>query len=222
MTINVLIVDDQRLMRAGFAMLVNSAEDLEVIGEADNGLDAVKLATEHRPDVVLMDIRMPELDGIAATRQIVAAPECADTRIIVLTTFDLDEYVYDALRAGASGFLLKDTDPVDLLAAVRVVAEGEALLAPKVTRRLIEQIAARPDREQVRHDSLSELTERETEVVALVGKGLNNAEIGEALFVSPATAKTHVSRAMIKLHARDRAQLVTIAYESGLVVPGVD
>lgn len=222
MSTRVLIVDDQRLMRAGFAMLVSSADDLEVVGEAENGLDAVQMAIDARPDVILMDIRMPELDGIEATRRIVAAPECATTRIIVLTTFDLDEYVYDALRAGASGFLLKDTDPVDLLAAVRIVAEGEALLAPKVTRRLIEQIAARPDREQVRHDRLGELTEREAEVVALVGKGLNNAEIGEALFVSPTTAKTHVSRAMIKLQARDRAQLVTIAYESGLVVPGVD
>lgn len=209
-------------MRAGFAMLVNSADDLEVVAEAENGLQAVALAAEHRPDVVLMDIRMPELNGIEATSRIVADPLCADTRIIVLTTFDLDEYVYDAIRSGASGFLLKDTDPVDLLAAIRVVAEGEALLAPRVTRRLIEQIAARPDREKVRNERLSELTERETEVVALVGKGLNNTEIGEALFVSPTTAKTHVSRAMIKLHARDRAQLVTIAYESGLVVPGVD
>ncbi len=209
-------------MRAGFAMLVNSAEDLEVVAEAENGAQAVALAIEHQPDIVLMDIRMPELDGIEATRQIVAAPECANARMIVLTTFDIDEYVYEALRAGASGFLLKDTDPVDLLAAIRVVAEGDALLAPRVTRRLIEQIAARPDREKVRTERLAELTERETEVVALVGKGLNNAEIGEALFVSPTTAKTHVSRAMIKLAARDRAQLVTIAYESGLVVPGVD
>lgn len=209
-------------MRAGFAMLVNSAEDLEVAAEAENGAQAVALAIEHQPDIVLMDIRMPELDGIEATRQIVAAPECANARMIVLTTFDIDEYVYEALRAGASGFLLKDTDPVDLLAAIRVVAEGDALLAPRVTRRLIEQIAARPDREKVRTERLAELTERETEVVALVGKGLNNAEIGEALFVSPTTAKTHVSRAMIKLAARDRAQLVTIAYESGLVVPGVD
>lgn len=222
MTIRVLVADDQRLMRAGFAMLVNSADDLEVVGEAENGTQAVELATQHQPDVILMDIRMPELDGIGATRAIVAQPECENTRIIVLTTFDLDEYVYDALRAGASGFLLKDTDPVDLLAAVRVVAGGEALLAPTVTRRLIEQIAARPDHAAVQHDQLAELTERETEVVALVGKGLNNAEIGEALYVSPTTAKTHVSRAMIKLHARDRAQLVTIAYESGLVVPGVD
>lgn len=220
--IRVLIADDQRLMRAGFAMLVNSADDLEVVAEAENGAEAVALAIEHRPDIILMDIRMPDLDGIEATRQIVASAECANTRIIVLTTFDIDEYVYEALRAGASGFLLKDTDPVDLLSAIRVVAEGDALLAPRVTRRLIEQIAARPDREKVRADRLADLTERETEVVALVGKGLNNAEIGEALFVSPTTAKTHVSRAMIKLAARDRAQLVTIAYESGLVVPGVD
>lgn len=222
MTIRVLIADDQRLMRAGFAMLIDSADDLEVVAQAEHGREAVELAVQHQPDVILMDIRMPELDGIAATREIVAHPDCANTRIIVLTTFDLDEYVYDALRAGASGFLLKDTDPVDLLAAVRIVAEGEALLAPQITRRLIEQIAARPDREMVRHERLSELTEREAEVVALVGKGLNNAEIGEELFVSPSTAKTHVSRAMIKLHARDRAQLVTIAYESGLVVPGID
>lgn len=209
-------------MRAGFKMLVDSADDLEVVGEAENGTDAVALAAATAPDVILMDIRMPDLDGIEATRQICADPACSTTKIIVLTTFDLDDYVYDALRAGASGFLLKDTDPVDLLAAIRVVANGEALLAPTVTRRLIAQIAARPDRSAVRHDRLSELTERETEVVALAGKGLNNAEIGEALFVSPATAKTHISRAMVKLHTRDRAQLVTIAYESGLVVPGVD
>ncbi|MFK8024044.1 MAG: response regulator [Ilumatobacter sp.] len=218
----VLIADDQRLMRAGFAMLVDSADDLAVVGEAETGTHAVELAVSTQPDVILMDIRMPDLDGIEATRLICADPACAGTKIIVLTTFDLDEYVYDALRAGASGFLLKDTEPAELLAAIRVVAAGEALLAPSITRRLIEQIAARPDRAAVRHDRLSELTERETEVVALVGKGLNNTEIGEALFVSPTTAKTHVSRSMVKLHARDRAQLVTIAYESGLVVPGVD
>ena len=222
MTIRVVIADDQRLMRAGFAMLVNSADDLEVVGEAEDGASAVALAVSVTPDVILMDIRMPDLDGIEATRRICADPACAATRVIVLTTFDLDEYVYDALRAGASGFLLKDSEPTDLLSAIRIVADGEALLAPTLTRRLISQIVARPDRAEVRHERLSELTERESEVVALVGKGLNNGEIGEALFVSPATAKTHVSRAMVKLGARDRAQLVTIAYESGLVVPGVD
>lgn len=189
MTIRVLIADDQRLMAASFAMLVNSADDLEVVAEAANGSQAVELAIEHQPDVILMDVRMPELDGIAATRQIVARPECENTRIVVLTTFDLDEYVYDALRAGASGFLLKDTEPADLLAAVRVVASGEALLAPKVTRRLIERIAAQPDHESVRHEHLSELTHRETEVVALVGKGLNNSEIGEALSLAPQPRK---------------------------------
>ena len=220
--LRVVIADDQRLMRAGFALLVDSADDLTVVGEAETGREAVELARRERPDVILMDIRMPDLDGIAATREIASDPDLSDTRILVLTTFDVDDYVYDALRAGASGFLLKDTDPEDLLDAIRIVAAGEALLAPTVTRRLIETIAARPDREQVRAANLDVLTEREAEVVALVGKGLNNSEIGEALFVSQATAKTHVSRAMIKLGARDRAQLVTMAYESGLVVPGVD
>lgn len=222
MTIRVLIADDQRLMRAGFAMLVDSAPDLEVVGQAETGLEAVEQATAREPDVVLMDIRMPDLDGIEATRRIVAAETLRDVRIIVLTTFDVDDYVYEALRAGASGFLLKDTDPEDLLDAIRVVHAGEALLAPSVTRRLVATIAASPDRDKVRADHLDVLTEREVEVVALVGKGLNNAEIAETLFVSPATAKTHVSRSMTKLGARDRAQLVTIAYETGLVVPGVD
>jgi DNA-binding NarL/FixJ family response regulator len=221
MSVRVVIADDQALMRAGFTVLVDSAPDLEVVGEAATGVEALELTRTLRPDVVLMDIRMPDLDGIAATKEIAADPDLADVRILVLTTFDVDDYVYDALRAGASGFLLKDTDPNDLLDAIRVVAAGEALLAPTVTRRLIEKIAAQPGGDGARSDQIDQLTEREAEVVALAAKGLNNAEIGEALFVSPATAKTHVSRAMIKLGARDRAQLVTMAYEAGLVVPGL-
>ncbi len=220
--IRVVIADDQRLIRAGFTVLVDSADDLEVVGEAETGAEAVELVRRTVPDVVLMDIRMPDLDGIEATRRIVADESLSGVRVLVLTTFDADDYVDDALRAGAGGFLLKDTEPGDLLDAIRVIAAGDGLLAPSVTRRLIEAIATRPDREQVRADRLDVLTEREAEVVALVAKGLNNAEIGEALYVSPATAKTHVSRAMTKLHARDRARLVTIAYETGLVVPGAD
>ena len=220
MTTRVLIADDQALMRAGFKVLVDSAPDLEVVAEAGTGLEALELTRSMRPDVVLMDIRMPDLDGIAATKEIAGDPELETVRVLVLTTFDVDEYVYDALRAGASGFLLKDTDPGDLLDAIRVVAAGEALLAPTVTRRLIERIAAQPN-DEVARGEIDQLTEREAEVVALAAKGLNNAEIGDALFVSPATAKTHVSRAMLKLGARDRAQLVTIAYEAGLVVPGM-
>jgi DNA-binding NarL/FixJ family response regulator len=217
----VLVVDDQHLVRAGFQVLIDSAPDCEVVGEAENGLEAVALATEHRPDVVLMDIRMPELDGIEATRQIVADETLADTRVLVLTTFDVDEYVFAALRAGASGFLLKDTRAADLLDAVRVVAEGEALLSPQVTRRVIAEFATLPSPVgRGGADGLEVLTEREREVLAEVGRGLSNAEIAEALYVSPATAKTHVSRVMTKLAARDRAQLVVVAYESGLVTPG--
>ena len=219
--IRVLVVDDQHLVRAGFQVLIDSAPDCEVVGEAENGLEAVALATEHRPDVVLMDIRMPELDGIEATRRIVADDANADTHVLVLTTFDLDEYVFEALRAGASGFLLKDTRPADLLEAVRIVAGGEALLSPQVTRRVIAEFATRPGSAAPgATEALAALTEREQEVLAQVGRGLSNTEIAEALFVSPATAKTHVSRVMTKLHARDRAQLVVIAYESGLVTPG--
>lgn len=219
--IRVLVVDDQHLVRAGFQVLIDSAPDCEVVGEAENGLAAIALATEHRPDVVLMDIRMPELDGIEATRRIVADEANADTHVLVLTTFDLDEYVFEALRAGASGFLLKDTRPADLLEAVRIVAGGEALLSPQVTRRVIAEFATRPGSAAPgATEALAALTEREQEVLAQVGRGLSNTEIAEALFVSPATAKTHVSRVMTKLHARDRAQLVVIAYESGLVTPG--
>jgi DNA-binding NarL/FixJ family response regulator len=215
----VLIADDQALVRGGFRALLDAQTDIEVVAEAADGDTAVALAREHRPDVVLMDVRMPGSDGLDASRRIVADPELADVRVVILTTFDLDEYVFEALRAGASGFLLKDTEPVDLLAAVRAVARGDALLAPSVTRRLIEEFAGRL-REPRPTGALDVLTDREREVVALVGGGLSNDEIAERLGVSPATAKTHVSRAMVKLAVRDRAQLVVLAYETGLVRPG--
>ena len=214
----VLIADDQALVRAGFRVLIDSAPDLEVVGEAADGVQAVALARSSSPDVVLMDIRMPEMDGLAATREIVASgPE--GPRVIILTTFDIDEYVFEALRSGASGFLLKDTDPDELLQAVRVVAAGDALLAPSVTRRLIEEFATRPDPHRTPPEALAVLTEREREVLGLVARGLSNHEIAGELVISPATAKTHVSRVMMKLGARDRAQLVVIAYETGLVQP---
>ncbi len=219
--LRVVVADDQALVRSGFRMLLESAEDLEVVGEAADGSSAIELARQVRPDVVLMDIRMPGVDGIEATRAIVGDERTAGVRVLVLTTFDLDEYVFEALRAGASGFLLKDTDPDDLLDAVRLVASGEALLAPSVTRRLIAEFVRRPVSTAPDAAQLGDLTDREREVLALVGRGLSNAEIGGALFISPATAKTHVSRVMIKLGARDRAQLVVIAYESGLVHPGL-
>ncbi len=217
--IRVLLADDQALVRAGFRALLDAQADIEVVGEAMDGAEAVRLAARHRPDVVLMDIRMPGLDGLAATRKIVADPALAGVRIVILTTFDLDEYVFEALRVGAAGFLVKDTEPVELLRGIRAVAAGDALLSPGVTRRLIEQFAAQAP---APHPplALSSLTEREREVMALVGAGLSNDEIAERLVVSPATAKTHVSRAMIKLGARDRAQLVVFAYEAGLVRPG--
>ena len=218
--IRVLVADDQTLVRAGFRVLVDSAPDLEVVGEAGDGIEAVELARRELPDVVLMDIRMPRLDGLEATRRIAALDRAEAVRVLVLTTFDLDEYVYEALRAGASGFLLKDTPPADLLAAIRVVAAGDALLAPSVTRRLIAEFARRPEPSAVTPAALAALTDREREVLALVARGLSNAEIAELLVVSGATAKTHVSRVLAKLGARDRAQLVMLAYETGLVTPG--
>ncbi|MEV0591356.1 response regulator transcription factor [Nonomuraea cavernae] len=212
--INVLLADDQALVRAGFKALLDAQPDMTVVAEAADGAEAVRLSREHGPDVVLMDIRMPGTDGLTATRQMPPGP-----RVIILTTFELDEYVFEALRGGASGFLVKDTEPAELIQAVRVVAAGEALLSPSVTRRLISEYASRA-KEPLAADGLDRLTEREREVLTLVGAGMTNDEIAAKLFMSPATAKTHVSRAMMKLNARDRAQLVVIAYESGLVRPG--
>jgi DNA-binding NarL/FixJ family response regulator len=217
MTIGVVIADDQGLVRGGFRVLVDTAVDMKVLGEASDGTEAVALAREHHPDVVLMDVRMPVQDGIEATRQIKDGDDTADVRVLILTTFDLDEYVYAALRAGASGFLLKDTTPEKLLDAIRVVASGEALLAPTVTRRVIEAFAARPGPAFAAPAALATLTDREREVLREVARGLSNAEIAERLHMSGATAKTHVSRLLAKLAARDRAQLVVVAYESGLV-----
>ena len=219
--VRVVVVDDQALVRGAFHLLVDSAPDLEVVGEGENGAEAVSLVRELAPDVVLMDIRMPVMDGLEATGAIAALE--VGTRVLVLTTFDLDEYVFGALRAGASGFLLKDTPPAQLLEGIRVVARGESLLAPSVTRQLIEEFVRRePDVGAGRPEvpaSLAGLTEREKEVLVLVARGLSNHEIGQELFVTPATAKTHVSRLLMKLGARDRTQLVVMAYESGLVEP---
>jgi DNA-binding NarL/FixJ family response regulator len=219
-TTGVVVADDQALVRAGLRVLVDSAPDLTVVGEAADGEEAVALAERNRPDVVLMDIRMPVVDGLEATRRITASTAAGGVRIIIITTFDLDEYVYAALRAGASGFLLKDAPPEELLGAIRVVAAGEALLAPSVTRRLIEQFVSRPEPPLGFRPALAGLTEREREVLSLVARGRSNAEIAQELLMSPATAKTHVSRLLTKLDARDRAQLVVIAYETGLAVPG--
>ena len=217
--IRVLLADDQALVRAGFRALLDAQDDIQVVGEAGDGEQAVRLAREFTPDVVLMDIRMPGTDGLAATRHIAADEQLASARVVILTTFELDEYVFEAIRSGASGFLVKDTEPDELVQAVRVVADGDALLSPSVTRRLIGEFAARA--KQPHHPAgLKELTDREQEVLALVGTGLSNHEIATRLYVSPATAKTNVSRAMVKLRARDRAQLVVIAYESGVVRPG--
>lgn len=214
---SVVVVDDQTLVRAGFRVLVNSAPDLEVVGEAADGLEAVSVVAATRPDVVLMDVRMPKMDGLEATRQIALARAANTSRILMLTTFDLDEYIFDALRLGASGFLLKDTPPEELLAAIRVIAQGDALLAPSVTRRLIAEFASRPVEAAPPNGRLDVLTEREREVLTAIGQGSSNAEIGTALHMSVATAKTHVSRILAKLDARDRTQLVVIAFQTGLV-----
>jgi DNA-binding NarL/FixJ family response regulator len=217
MSTSVLVVDDQVLVRAGFVALLNAQADLEVVGEADDGEQAVRLASVLRPDVVLMDVRMPRKDGVTATREILAKQD--GTAILMLTTFDLDEHVFAALRAGASGFLLKDTPPEDLVRAVRLVASGEALLAPSVTRRLISEFAALPEPGR-RPEEFAGLTERETEVVVLVAKGLSNGDISRSIFLSEATVKTHLNRAMTKLKLSSRAQVVAAAYEAGLVKPG--
>jgi DNA-binding NarL/FixJ family response regulator len=216
--IRVLLVDDQALIRTGIRALLDAEDDIEVVAEGADGAEGVRLAVEHRPDIVLMDVQMPVMDGVEATRRIVADDRLASVHVIVLTNYGLDEYVFNALRAGASGFLLKDTEPSDLLQALRVAVRGDALLSPAVTRRLISEFVSRPP-DMAASAALDGLTAREREVVALVAHGLNNDEIAERMVLSPLTAKTHVSRAMTKLGARDRAQLVVIAYQSGLVVP---
>jgi DNA-binding NarL/FixJ family response regulator len=216
--IRVVVADDRNLVRAGFVALVRSEDDMTIVGEAVNGQDAVDQAQRSRPDVVLMDIRMPVLDGLEATRRICSDPQLTATRVLVVTTFDLDEYVYRALRAGASGFLLKDTDPPDLLRAIRVIADGNALIDPSVTRRLIAEFTDRLEPHRPPPDALKFLTPREREVMHLVAGGLSNDEIAAQLFISPLTAKTHVTRIITKLNCRDRAQLVVLAYETGLVI----
>jgi DNA-binding NarL/FixJ family response regulator len=217
--IRVVLADDQPLVRAGFRMLLDSEADIDVVAEANDGAEALALASAMRPDVVLMDIRMPGMDGLEALRRMTDDDALAGVKVLVLTTFELDEYVFEAVRLGASGFLVKHTQPADLVRAVREVYAGEALLSPSVTRRLIEEFASRPVRPELTPPAMTVLTDREREVVALVAQGLTNDEIANELVVSPATARTHVSRAMIKLHARDRAQLVVFAYQSGLVRP---
>lgn len=217
--IRVVLADDQPLVRAGFRMLLDAEDDLDVVGEADDGAAALALTESLVPDVVLMDIRMPGMDGLEALGKISADDGLTEVKVLVLTTFELDEYVFEAIRLGASGFLVKHTQPADLVRAVREVFAGEALLSPSVTRRLIEEFTSRPIRPDLTPPSMALLTEREREVVALVALGLTNDEIAEELIVSPATARTHVSRAMVKLHPRDRAQLVVFAYQSGLVRP---
>ena len=217
--IRVLVADDQALVRGSFWLLVDTAPDLQVIGEAATGAEAVQIATREKPDVLLMDIRMPVMDGIEATQRITQSGQTAGVRVLILTTFDLDDYVYGALRAGASGFLLKDTPPADLLTAIRVIAAGDALLAPAVTRRLIAEFTRRPQPGQHPVTALDGVTDREREVLTLIGRGLSNAEIAQALHITMATAKTHISRLLAKLGARDRAQLVIVAYETGLIQP---
>lgn len=219
--IRVLLADDQALVRAGFRVLVGLAPDIEIVGEAADGATAVDLARSLRPEVVLMDIKMPGTDGVQATRQIAADPDLRGVRVIILTTFEEDEYIFTAIHAGASGFLVKDTEPEDLVSAIRVVARGDALLSPGVTRRLIARIAGHGPARPVDASALSVLTEREREVLALVASGMTNDQIGAALYISPVTAKTHINRTMAKLGARDRAQLVITAYETGLVRPGM-
>ncbi|MFD8497895.1 response regulator [Amycolatopsis sp. NPDC059657] len=216
--IRVLLVDDQNLVRAGFKSILDGEDDIEVVAEAADGRQALTQAHEHRPDVVLMDIRMPGMDGLTATRHLLADPKLTGTKVVILTTFDLDDEVYGALRAGASGFLVKDTEPMELIHGVRVVARGDALLAPSITRRLISEFAGRSTR-PVPSPRLAALTEREREVMTLVATGLSNDEIAAELVLSPATAKTHVSRIMTKLGVRDRAQLVVLAYESAMITP---
>ena len=215
-TVRVVLADDQHLVRAGFRMVLERDERITVVGEAANGAEAVDLARRLRPDILLMDVRMPVMDGLEATRRILADERSAGVRVVVLTTFQLDDYVFDALRAGASGFLLKEIEPGELRQAVHVTAAGQALLSPSVTRRVIAEFSAKRDPRPTNPERLDVLTDREREVLGLVAEGLSNDEIGTRLFMSPATAKTHVSRAMTKLHARDRAQLVVIAYETGL------
>jgi DNA-binding NarL/FixJ family response regulator len=218
--IRVVVADDQALFRAGFRVLLEPEDDLELVGEAGDGRSALEVVRRTRPDVVLMDVRMPVMDGIEATRTIAADERLAGVRVVILTTYELDDYVFDGLRAGASGFLVKDTDPAELLRAIRVVAAGDALLSPGVTRRLIADLVARPDRRAAVPPDLAALTAREREVLGLVALGLSNDEIAGRLVVSPATVRTHVSRAMTKLYARDRAQLVVFAYQAGLAAPG--
>lgn len=220
--IRILVADDQSLVRIGLRVLVESEDGIELVGEARDGKSAVEMVRRTRPDVALLDIRMPGTDGLTALREITHDPALVGTKVIMLTTFDLDEYVFEALRSGACGFLVKDTEPAELIRAVRVVAEGEALLSPTVTRRLISAYAARPTRQRSPLPDITQLTERERQIVALVAEGLSNREIAERLVISPATSRTHVSRAMVKLQARDRAQLVVFAFQSGLATLGDD
>ena len=222
MTIRLLLADDQAMVRQGFGALLNAQDGMLVVGEATNGEDAVRACRELRPDLILMDVRMPVMDGLEATRRVMSPPGGAGwrPRVLMLTTFDLDDYVYEALRAGASGFLLKDATADDLVAAVRIIVAGEALLAPTVTRRLIEEFARQPRRDRPRPDQLAGLTARELEVARLIARGLSNGEIADTLVLAEQTVKTHVGRILAKLNLRDRAQVVVAAYESGLITPG--